>query len=102
MDVYEIETECDYSLTIKFPTPDKLTLFWSIFEEFLLYRQVHHKKPKCENDRREQHVRILHQKTREFLAVTPEIPYRVAYKIVASEMKLLQDELLRLSEYNIT
>ena len=94
MDVYEIETECDYSLTIKFPSPDKLAMFWTIFEEFLLYRRVQQNKPKCENDRRGKHVKLLHQKTREFLAVSPEIPYRVAYKIVAAELKLLQEELL--------
>ena len=95
MDVYEIETECDYSLTIKFPSPDKLALFWSIFEEFLLYRSVQQNKPpKNENDKRGQHVKLLHQKTREFLAVTPEIiPYREAYKIVAAELKILQEDL---------
>ena len=94
MDEYEIETECDYSLTLKFQSPDKLALFWSVFEEFLLYRSVQQNKPpKNENDKRGQHVKLLHQKTREFLAVTPEIPYREAYKIVASELKHQNDDL---------
>ena len=88
MDIYEIETECDYLITIKFPTPDKLALFWTIFEEFLAYRLVQQNKPpKKENDKRGKHVKRLHEKTREFLLVTPEIPYKEAYKIVADALK---------------
>ena len=96
MDEYEIETECDYSVTLKFPSPDKLALFWTVFEEFLMYRKVQQNKPKCENDRRGLHVKFLHQKTREFIAFTsPEIqiPYREAYKIVAAELKHQNEDL---------
>ena len=103
MDENSMEYDGKYQITLEFPSVKKLQVFWSVFEEFILKKQPKNHVKK-ENDQRGSHVGEIHRLTRELLKINPELPYRVAYKIMADDMKQKRANVPNVSnvEINIT
>lgn len=86
-----METPQQYQLSISFNTMDELQQYMQQYSQFTRWQERKLAAASTEkklNDKRGQHVRVLHEQTREYMQQSPDakgLSYKECFKLVSSK-----------------